>query len=457
MQSAALLEARRRAPVPVFPVLSVDWTARGYSLGRKLYAPSGRLTAAGQIAAVTKPGGWAPIVYGSGVSKGQLTVVDTSVDIADKAGVLIRMLETYKPWGSAAAISCASPGLVEADWEPVFLGVVDDWARDGLYTRVLLKTDDTLLRTPVPAGVFNRIEWPSAYDTTIYGTHLPLVMGVYDGFSMTTRGMVPAVNIRYDKDLGYWWLATVGHLVDITRVYFDGIDIGNTGGWSVIRAVYGGNRMTILSFEDGSQPAQGVVVSFDCEGVDAAGLYVGPSVTNWARQVRAILEEYSYRPAPLGAWRGPHSIIEDASWTLFAEYLDRRAYDSAKRFGGDQNAETAAELVQSVQDAHPWVRMCWTPLGQIRIWAIDPDDVDPAAVAWFDIRKHDETGRVGWMPGDRREVYSQVKMPFCWSPAEQKFTRQYEAHDVATTGLEQVPLEVNNSWTQGRFTVEEES
>lgn len=450
MESAALLEALRRVRRP-FPVLRVTWAARGYSLGAGLYAPAGRLTAAGSVTAVTQPGGWEPIEYGSGIEGAGLEAVSTSVGIEDKARTLLTMLETYDPRGSAARIDCAAAGLVAADWEPWFVGVVEDWERDGLYTRVILKTDDTVLRTPVPSKTLNRTEWGSASDSTVFGTAAPLVMGIHDSFAITARGMVPAVNIRYDKDLGRWWLATIGHLVEIRRIYYDGVAQASTI-WTTLRGVYGGQVCTIISITEGSEPEKGVVVSFDAEGPDATGLYSGTSITNPVRQLRTILEEYVYRTPPLGVYVGDHPIIDDTSWDSAETWFDdvNRA-ESARRWGGDQNPESAAEVIDSFLEAYPFVRIHWTPLGTLAMIIVDHDDVDPAAASWFQVDKHHEGGLVEYAPGDRREVYTHVNVPYMWSTAEQKFIGALAAHDVAALP-EKVVLEVPCPWSQGRYT-----
>lgn len=451
MRSAALLEAQERGLNP-FPVLRVTWQARGLSLGAGLYSPTGRATAAGPVTMVTQPGSWSPIRYGSGIEKGALETPLAQVGIVDVAGELWDMLETYKPHGSAAAIDIAAPDLVAADWEARFRGVVDDWQRNGPYTLLLMKTDDSALRTPIPAGTFSRPEWRGAADGTIFGTALPLVFGVHDAFLITARGMMPAVNIRYDKDLGYWWAVSANNLKAIRRIYYDGLPQDGAG-WTTLRGVYGGQLLTIISIAEGYQPEKGAVVSCDCEGPDANGLTVGASLTNPVRTLRVVLEEWTYRKPPLGTWRGAASIIDDASWTAVAAWLDARGYDSARRFGGDQNPQTAAEVIASFLDQHPWARIHWTPLGTLELVIFDPDDIDPDAAAWFEIDKHHETGLVAQAPGDRREVYSHVKVPFLWSSSESKFLSAITASDLGTQA-DTLPLEVPNEWTQARFSEE---
>ncbi len=423
--------------------------ARGLSLGAGIYASLERWTAAGQVTGVVAAGGWDAIEYGSGIAGGSLLAVETTVSIVDTDGSLIRTLETYDPRGSVAQIHWTAPDLIVSDWEPVFYGIVSDWARDGLYTRLLLKTDDTVLRTSVPPGVFSRIEWPSAHDPTIFGTHLPLITGVHDAFFLTGRGMVPAINIRYDDDIGHWWLASANNLVEIRRVYFDGV-LQSEDIWQIRRGVFGAQQMTVIEILSGYEPEEGVVVSFDCEGPDSSGLYSGSAVTGPVQHLRAVLEEYVYRDPPLAGWRGDHSIIDDTSWDAAAAFCDQRAFDCGRRFGGDQNSESAAEVIQSFLDAYPWMRIWWTPLGTLALGVIDPDDVDPDGSLWLDLAKHHEGGRVPFEPGDRREVYTHLKMPYMWSSAEQKYESAYEAHDVAALD-EKVILNIPNVWSQARF------
>lgn len=456
MRSAAMAAACEKALEP-FPICDVVWMARGLALGTGIYSPRERVTDIGQVTAVTRPGGWGPVSYGSGARVNTLKSCETWVEIADATGSLLAMLETYDPRGSVARIRWGAPGLVSADWEPIFVGIVADWSADPPYTKLLLKTDDTVLRKPIPSAVLLRTEWGASYDSTIFGTHMPLVFGVHDAFLMTARGMVPAVNIRYDKDLGYWWLASLGNLVEVRRIYFDGVS-QSSAGWSVLRGVYGGNLVTIISIAEGYQPDKGVVVSFDCEGPDDDGLTVGASITSPIRVRRAVLEEYTYRDAPLSAFRGDAAIVDDATWDAFQAWLVARGYDCGRRFGGDQNEESSAEVEQSFLDAHPWARTWWTPLGTIATGVIDPDDIDPDAAAWLELDKHHEhqggeRSLVPYEPGDRREVYTHLKTDYMWSSAEQKFMASYEAHDVAALP-EKVALTIQNPWTQARPTLE---
>ena len=449
MLSAAMLEARRRGAQP-FAALRVTWATRGYSLGTDIIASKFAVLDGGQVTHVTPLGGWDPIEYGSGIAGGELVVVETKVGVIDIDGSLLELLETYDPRGSAAAMDWVLPQLVEADWTPLFRGIVADWERDGPITSLLLKTDDTVLRSPVPSDIFLRAESGSTDEASIFGTHKPLVTGVHDSWQVTARGMAPTINIRYDEVIGYWYLASIGQLVLVRRIFFDGHQQGDAG-WSVLNIVQGATRITVIVIAAGFQPSKGVVVSFDCEGPDEDGLTVGDALTGAPDQLRMVLSEYVYRPAPLTGWRGDASVIDATTWAAASAFFALHLIEAARRFGGEQEPESGAEVVDSFLQSYPWARIRWTTLGTLAIDVLDPDDVDPSATAWFDIAKHHEGGQVELAPGDRREVYTHVKMPFMWSSAEQKFLTAYEAHDVAALP-EKVVLTVENIWSQGRLT-----
>lgn len=452
MRSLAMLEARRRG-VEAFPVLVVDWVARGLDLGRGIYSPAMRGTSLGQVTAVTRPGGWSEISYGSGIASSTLEAVSWTVDVADGRGELVEMLETYDPRGSAARADWAAPGLVAEDWEPLARGIVSDWSRDEPYTRLVMKTDDTVLRTPIPPGLFARTEWGSAYDGSIFGTAFPLVLGIHDLFKVTARGTVPLVNIRYDKDLGYWWALSADQMVEVTRLYFDGVPQG-TAGWSVLEGVYGGSWLTIVAFAEGYQPAKDVIVSCDCMGPDENGLGAGQTLTGPPDQLRALLQEFAYRRPPLSGWRGPAPIVNADTWDAAAQWFALHRMESARRLGADQNAETMAELVQSFLDSYPNTRIHWNELGTLDLIVIDPDDVEPDSSTHLMLDLHHDGGRVPFEPGDAREVYTHLRMPFLWSSADNKFMSAYEAHDVAALE-EKVVLTVENMWSQARLEQEE--
>lgn len=451
MLTAAMGEARHRGASP-FPALRMTWVARGLSLGVDVIAPKFAALDGGQVTYATTRGGWDPIEYGSGIARGQLVAVETKVEVIDVSGQLAEMLETYDPRGSAAAIDWVLPELVQEDWTPLFRGVLSDWERDGPITRLLLKTDDTVLRSPVPADTFLRAEAGSADEGSIFGTHKPLVLGVHDSWLVTARGMVPAINIRYDEALGFWYLASVGQFVAVRRIFYDGHPQGDAG-WSVLNTVQGASRITVIVIALGYQPSKGVVVSFDCEGPDENGLTVGDALTGAPDQLRVALSEYVYRSAPLVGWRGDASVIDATSWDAVSAFFALHLIESARRFGGEQEPESAAEMIDSFLQSYLWSRIRWTRSGTLAIDAFDPDDVEPDADALFEVDKHHEGGQVQLAPGDLREVYTHVKMPFMWSSAEQKFMTAYEAHDVAALP-EKVVLTVENAWGPGRLTMD---
>lgn len=449
MRSAAFLEALRRG-AGAWPILTVDWVARGLALGRGIYSTAIRATSLGQVSAVTEDGtGWSEIRYGSGIRSGTLEAVSWSVQVSDPRGELLDMLETYDPRGSAARADWGATGLVAGDWEPLGRGVVADWAREEPFTKLILKTDDTVLRTPIPPGLFLRTEWGSAYDSSIFGTSFPVVLGIHDLSLITARGSVPLVNIRYDEVIGYWWALSAANVISIDRLYFDGVP-QSTAGWSVLRGVYGGAFMTIVAFSAGYQPAKDVIVSCDCQGPDEVGGAAGSTLTGPPDQLRAVLEEWAYRAAPLGTWRGPASIIDTTSWDAASEYFALHRCESARRLGADQNAQSGAELIQSFLDSYPFVRVHWNELGQLEMLVIDPDDVDPDDAAHLQLDLHHQDGRVPYEPGDSREVYTHVRTPFGFSAADQKFMSAYEAHDVAALP-EKVVLVTENVWSQVRL------
>ena len=450
MRSAALLEhCLRYGPADVFPIASVGLQTKGEVLGTEHYSTSIFATELGTITAVTKEDGFEPISFGPGLEENKLRTVATSVSVLDPTRRLLDLCETYEPRDSQARIRWGARRLMAVDWEDCFNGILEDWSRDGLATKLHLKTDDTVLRTPIPRGTFERAEWGAAQDTTVFGTPLPLIMGIHDSSTMTGRGAVPAVNIRYDKDLGYWWCLAANNLVSVRRIYYDGVVQLNTG-WSVQRGVYGGNLLNILVIESAYKPEKGVLVSFDCDGPTSTGGATGTSLTNPVRQLRALLEEWTYRTSPLGLWRGAHPIL-GSTWDTVATWFDTHQYESARRFGGNQPAESMAQVIQSFLDSFDFVRMWWTPLGQIEIGVLDPEDSDPDNALWLDLGPLYHKDELPYTRGDRKEVYSHVRMPYMWSDADGKFQAAYEAHDVAALPIK-VPLVIENPWTQGRYT-----
>ena len=434
-------------------MLRLTLVSRGYALDPVIAAPVVMALDGGQVTHVTVPGGWDQIEYGSGTEGGEMQTVTTSVSISDPKGELLSLLDAYDPRGSAAAIDQALPGLVAADWEPLFRGVLDDWSRDGIATKLHLKVDDTALRTPVPASTYERALMTSAAEGTVVGSPRSLVLGIHDAFTITARGQVPATCIRYDSTSGYWWEVSVGNMVEVRRVAINGV-VQPSSGWTTRRMVVGAVLATIVVFSAGSQPQKNDVVTVDVEGPDADGLADGPAMTNPVRILRSVVEEYVARAAPLAGYRGAHAMIDADSWDAAEAWFEDHGHDCGIRLGGDQDATgTAAEVIQSFMESRPYCRIQYTELGTLAFIIMDPDDLDPDAALGMDL------GKMHKVPpferGDAREVYTHVRQPFLWSAADGKFASSYEAHDVAALpapGKNQLVLE--DRWSQARYTLE---
>ena len=450
MGREAVQQAKLRG-ASVWPHLSIDLVSRGLSLGRRNYSPKFRVTSLGQVDAVTKAGGWSEIRYGSGVEESSLLTPECTVSVSDKDGSLIDILETYDPRGSAARADWGADGLLDADWWRLFTGILSDWARDEPYTTLTMKVDDSWLRNPLPSGIFQRAISGSAEDATISGTPHPLVMGIFDSLVLTARGSVPMVNVRYDKDTGYWWALSAGRMVSIDRLYFNGVPQGEAG-WSVFNGVYGDAQLTFVSIAEGYQPRKDTIVSVDCHGPDEDGDSAGDTLTGAPDQLVAVFEEFGYRRPPLTTWRGPSDAVDQVSAARISEFFALHRCESARVFGGDQDAATIAETAASFLECHGFTRIGWDEFGKIEFALIDPDDLEPDSTKRIDMALHHRDKRPSFEPGDMREVYTDVVEPYGYIPADQKFSGAVEATDMSALPDGQVAkLVIDNPWTQARL------
>lgn len=440
--------AARRAGRGATPMLTLDLRgSHDYDLGTRRYGPRSLALPDGGAIGLVPTGGFGNIRYGPGIKENSLRAVTTTVRVADADRSLVKLLESYDPRGSASTIHWVVPELVASDWELLFKGVLFDWKVAGSFVDLLLRTDDSVLASGCPRPTFNKSEWSTAIDGSIYNTAMPLLMGYFSNFAITARGMVPAINIRYDDLQGLWWIASLGN-VQVDRLYIDAVEIG---GWSVRRGVYGGAAMTIIVVDPASKPEQNAVLTFDGNGPDVNGLLTGPVMSNPVRQLRTFLEQYVYRNAPASPWdTTPLDIIDAASWDAVEDYLDLYEYESSVRIGGDRDKPTAMEVVQSFLDSYSWMRLAWLPNGSLAAGIVDHRDADPSS-DWTRVDVTTAPAEFLYEPGDRREVFSHVQQPYMWSPAEQKFMAAIEAHDIASA-REPVWATVSNRWSQGRFT-----
>jgi hypothetical protein len=230
--------------------------------------------------------------------------------------------------------------------------------------------------------------------------------------------------------------------------------------WTELHGVYGGSLLTILQINS-SVPEKGTVVSADVEGPSASGqIPSGNTLGNPVRILRAALEEYAFRRSPLALWEGPHPKI-GATWEPTADFFDLYEYECGRRFGADQNVQSAAELCRSFLEAYPWARMWWDPTGTLEIGVLNNDDVDPNPALWVPVDRVSKDGMYLFEPGDVREVYTHIVQPYMESAQETKFSATYEAHDLAALSRtdqngdvieDKLRLIIENRWSQARFT-----
>jgi hypothetical protein len=447
--NAAYLAARRSG-MQAFPMLDVAWVGlHGLDLGTSRYAPQEVALSSGGSLGLVPPGGFAPINYGTDVKDNVLRAVTTTVRVADLDRVLAKRLESYDPRGSAARIRWVVPELVEGDWETIFTGVVFDWkVTGGVFLDLILRTDDSLLQSTCPRPVFNKSEWGTAADGSIFNTAMPAGFGYFSNFAITGRGMLPAIDIRYDELLGFWWIASIGNF-SVERVYIDAVLL-EPEDWSLVRGVFGGAFMTVIVLDPALKPNRNAVMTFDGTGPSEAGA-LDAVMANPVRQLRSFLEQYVFRNTPASVWdTTPIPIIDAASWDAMATYFDAFQYESAVRIGGDRDKPTAATVIQSFLDSYRWIRMAWLPSGALAIGRLNHDDDDPND-DWLRADVLTAPDQFVYEPGDRREVFSHLSQPYMWSPSEQKFMATLECHDIAATP-EPVWATVENRWSQGRFT-----
>lgn len=444
------LRAILKAGGPVLPILDVEWAIRGHDLGAERYAGSGVLFQDRAVSGLTTPNaGFSEIKYGAGMRGTALQVARTAVSLQPNSR-LVRKLETFDPHGSASALYWASPNLVRADWQLLHAGVVEDWRITPAGLTILLKTDDGVLQAQSPKPFFSKADTSSADDPSIWGVSMPLVLGAHSGFEITGRGAIICPSIRYNDLLGHWYCASVGS-VQVLRVYIDGQQVAATN-FSAEIQMFGGSQMTIVKFPLGGQPERNAVVTCDLRGPDANGLLLGSVLKNPLAQLRAYLNNYVYRDHRYGQWNATDvPQIDSTSWNAVEDYFDLHGYESSLKIGGLRgDFQTAQATVSRMLDSYPWLRIQWTESGALTVFVVDPADQDPVG-NWVraDVVCGGDAGFV-YAPGDRREVYDRVTVPFLGSDSEGKAMSTHEVHDL-TLRYPKNALTVENLFSQATY------
>jgi hypothetical protein len=453
----AALSEEIRAGRPVFPMLEVEWGSKGYEISTGRYSKGGAMLAEGPPCRGLVPaGGFGQISYGPGMKGNTLVAARTVVRVNDSDGSIQAMLESYDPSGSVARGYWVSPYLASADWEAWFVGVVDGWKIKAGVVEIMLKTDDGALVSPGPKPIFSRSEWPLASDVTIFGTVMPLVTGIHDSYKVTGRGMVPATNIKWDEEAGaFWWTASIGNLATIPRIYFDGTP--KESGFTVVRGTYGSVHQTIIQcdaanvpVDSDGKPQGGTVVSFDCTGPDSAGGIAGATVTNPIAQIRAFLNNYVFRDNRSTRWLGDVSRI-GSTWDGVEAYFDLYGYEGAFRVGGGES-EQALSVIETTLKGRPWLKMWWSPLGQLEIAVIPFQDPSVSESDWLNATVLVADKDFVCEPGDRKEIMSGVIVPYLYSHSEAKYLGSYESHDLSVLPAEErITMELDDPFGQGRY------
>lgn len=432
---------------PVLPVLDVEWMIRGFDIGAERYAPK-KLFADRQVSTLTVAGnGFAEIRYGAGLRGNTLVAARTVVKLSADTR-LSKKLEQYDPRGSASTIYWASPLLLKADWEPLHVGIVEDWRITPNFTDLFLKTDDSVMPAQSPKPFFSKADSSSAADPSIWGVPMPLVLGSHSGFDMTGRGAITAYNVRYNDTLGYWYCASIGN-VNVIRVYVDGIQ--RLSGFTIARHMFGGTQMTLIKFDTTQKPEVNAVVTCDVTGPDADGQLVGPTLKNPISLLRVYLNNYVFRDHRSGDWN-PVDVfqIDTASWDAVVAYFDLKGYESGIKIGGARgDFQSAQAVIQKLLDSYVWLRIQWTETGKLTIFVIDHADENPAG-NW--VRADVITSDQGFVytPGDRKEVIDRVSVPFLPNDSESKFMSTFEAHDLSLR-YDPNSLVIENHFSQATY------
>lgn len=362
---------------PLVPVVQVTWpTGTGKYSSEPFQGYDQRIAEAGigNVATV--------------VSEEPSDVTNQSVEIVllDLDGAMMRLLYGRRnPRRSRVVVSWAHPELAEADWFPIFTGVLDSWNVGQGRATLNCKTDTFSLngycpKTSLMVGTIPGLNVLSR------GVYPPIVYGIHDDQSLEGVGALSCVPVDAPTGTGtanHYWIVSLGVLKAVARVRHNGGSVlSSPSNYEVKYPVWGGSVYTAIYLKDAN--AYDDTVTCDVEGLTDVGDGSGAVILHPCSQIEHFLSNFGWGDWKSGTWYSSSLWpIDLTSFTAAATFLSRFGSEGSLYIGGSTEQVRALDVFNLWLTSNPMLRGRWSNVGTLGVVPISHESGEYLSEPWI--------------------------------------------------------------------------
>lgn len=388
----------------------------------------------------------------------QIQLVEFDVTHANTDRDLEAILEGEDVHGAAAVVRYVTPDLPEHDWPVRFSGRIERYEYALGIVRVILRTDDAVLRnTRVPRRKMIREEYPTM-PADNEDRPLPIVYGIYNSSGIITDpkakpGLLPGVRYIGASGEPGWFIFALGIL------RHEGMVIYPAAATKELQyGVHNGIQATHVRYD--------TAVDDDEARIDAAGYDAGMlgdfdpttrTMLNPVDQMRHFLAHFVY-----GDWRvGGTAAGPLSDYTLDAAPIDRKLWGKVRDFidaihlEGSLHVATERRAQDFVNDwlrANPLLRIFWRHDGTLGICAFPGEWPGlPTSSSHRIVLDWDDVGRTFQTKADTSGIAKRVLVSYHPNPATGGTEAEATIED--THQLDDVTVTLDMNFTTARAAI----
>lgn len=423
------------------PVLTIRWF--GDPAATRQYVSAGVIdtTGVGRTEDRVVAGGWGDISRSVNERSSSTPSLSVAVSLADTDGGITALLEGgQNPRRSVVTIDWVTFSASGTARSTIFTGILDSWAQESpMLWRLGLKTDDSALRGFTPRFAIDAGISPNA-PTNTKGIYLPVVYGVHNSGGLTTTGgMLKAVATSIDATTGYVYVASMGKLASINRV-FKGTTLKTvTVDYTINYAYLGGRIATTINMVAATVAAD--VITFDCTGLTSvadgtAGTFAaaapgGSVLTNPVEIVKHYLANFVYNDWQTGPWFSYGSVPISSAFSAAESYSDTFRHAGTLLVGGTTEQARVADVVDAWLKSYPMYRLIWTLDGKLACKILDhrwPGYISDPWIRGDQAAQSDIAGSMKYAV-DASQLTRQVSLSYLWGANDGKYWSSVNLED----------------------------